>query len=57
MKRMYYQQELDEYNEDFLPLTQEYVNNNDEQDNDTKLEIADTYGNESDIEDEIMSED
>ena len=36
MKRMYYQQELDEYNEDFLPLTQEYVNNNDEQDNDTK---------------------
>ena len=54
---MYYQKELDEDNENLLPFPQEYENNNNEQDDDAKLDMTDNYGNESDNEDKIMSED
>ena len=36
---------------------QEDDNSNEDQDNDAKIDIVDTYGNESDSEDEIISED
>ena len=36
---------------------QEDDNSNEDQDNDAKIDIVDTYGNESDSEDEIMLED
>ena len=40
-----------------MPLPQEDENNNDEQDDDDKLDMKDTYGNESDNKDKVMSED
>ena len=55
LKRMYYQNELDKYNEYLLLLLKEDDNNNDDQDDDDKVDITDTDGNESDSEDEIMS--
>ena len=54
---MYYQKELDEDNEDLLPFPQEYDSNNDGQDDDAKVDITDTDGNESYSEYGIMSED
>ena len=57
LKQMYYQKELDKDNEDLFPLPQEDYNNNDEKDYDAKVYITDTYGYESDSEEEIMLED
>ena len=57
LKRMYYQKEFDENNEDLLPFPKEDDNNNDEQYDDDKLGITDTGGNESASEENIMSED
>ena len=54
-KRIYYHNELDEDHKYLFPLPQEDDNKNYEQDNDSKVYIAYTDGNESDIEDKIMS--
>ena len=57
LKHIYYHKELDEDNEDLLPLPQKDNSNNEEQDDHAKVYIIDTDGNESDSEDKIMSED
>ena len=55
-KHIYYQKELNKYNSDLLPWTQEDYNKNDEQDDGDKVEITDNDVNESDSEEKIMSE-
>ena len=57
LKRMYYQKESDEDNEDSFPFPKGDDNNNYEQNYGSKVDIRDTYGNQSDNEDKIMSED